>query len=219
MKKHISIFTSVIALLFLGLTPLVAQDATASKILSKVSTTYQSYKTIKAGFTLTITNGQTTSKIKQNGTLYLKGKKFRISLSDQEIYCDGKTMWTYFNEENEVQITKYDPSAQDINPSEIFTIHQKGFNSKYIGEALMGGKKIQKIELTPIDKTKPYFKVKLNIDKAASKITSMSVLNKNGINSEYTVTSFQSNLTMNDTFFKFDPRTKPGVTIIDLTKN
>jgi len=219
MKKNITIALSVVVLLVAGMKRLIAQDATANKILGTVSATYQTYKSIKAGFSITINNTQTKSKIKQNGTLYLKGKKFRINLSDQEIYCDGKTMWTYFKEENEVQITKYDANAQDINPSEIFTIYQKGFTSKYVGEAIVSGKTIQKIELTPTNKSKPYFKVKLDIDKASHKVNNMTVMNKNGVNATYSVTSFQSNLTMNDTFFKFDEKNKPGVVVIDLTKN
>lgn len=219
MKKNITIALSVVVLLIAGMNRLTAQDATANKILGTVSATYQTYKTIKAGFTISINNTQTKSKIKQNGTLYLKGKKFRINLSDQEIYCDGKTMWTYFKEENEVQITKYDANAQDINPSEIFTIYQKGFTSKYVGETIVGGKKVQKIELTPTNKAKPYFKVKLDIDKASHKVMNMTVLNKNGVNATYSITTFKSNLTMNDTFFKFDEKSKPGVVVIDLTKN
>ncbi len=219
MRKNITITLSLIALFIVGSQHLTAQDATANRILGKVSTTYQTYKTIKAGFSITINNTQTKSKIKQNGTLYLKGKKFKITLSDQEIYCDGKTMWTYFKEENEVQITKFDANAQDINPSEIFTIYKKGFNSKYVGETLVGGKKIQKIELTPTNKSKPYFKVKLDIDKASHKVVNMSVLNKNGVNATYSIKSFQANLTMNDTFFKFDTKSKPGVVVIDLTKS
>ncbi|MFT5513706.1 MAG: outer membrane lipoprotein-sorting protein [Bacteroidia bacterium] len=219
MKKNITITFSLIAIFIFSMTKLTAQDATANKILGTVSATYQTYKTIKAGFSISIINTQSKSKIKQNGTLYLKGKKFKITLSDQEIYCDGKTMWSYFKEENEVQITKFDPDAQDINPAEIFTIYQKGFNSKYVGETIVGGKKIQKIELSPINKAKPYFKVKLDIDKATHKVVNMSVMNKNGVNSTYSVTSFTSNLTMNDTFFKFDTKSKPGVVVIDLTKN
>lgn len=208
----------MLVLLIAGVGSLIAQDATANKILNNVSKTYQTYKTIKAGFNIEVNNTQSKSKFTQTGTLYLKGKKFRINMSDQEIYCDGKTMWTYFKDQNEVQITKYDPNAQEINPSEIFTIYQKGFDYKYVGESVKNGKKIQKIELTPTNKNKPYFKVKLNIDKASYKITNMTVMNKNGVHSTYGITSFKSNLSMNDSFFKFDPKSKPGVIVIDLTK-
>ena len=142
----------------------------------------------------------------------------------QDIYLLKHTWWLKGLKLRKLWTTptifaEYDPDAQDINPSEIFTIYKKGFNYKYAGETVVGGKKIQKIELTPQDKSKPYFKVKLDIEKASYKINNMSVLSKNGINSDYAITTFSSNLTMNDTFFKFDEKTKPGVVIIDLTKN
>ncbi|MCB9263126.1 MAG: outer membrane lipoprotein carrier protein LolA [Flavobacteriales bacterium] len=217
--KRKSIITLSLAVVFLAsITTLIAQDATATKILDGVSKTYQAYKTIKAGFTIKVQNGQNNSAISESGTLYLKAKKFKIELSDQEIYCDGKTMWTYLKDENECQITDYDANAQEINPADIFTIYKTGFLSKYTGEEISGGKKVQKIELTPTNKNKPYFKVKLDIEKASNKIMKMSVLNKNGINSTYNVTSFTPNLEMADAVFKFDPRKKPGVVITDLRK-
>ncbi len=214
--KKLSIF--ILAMLIAGGTILTAQDQTATKILANVSKTYKAYKTMKAGFSINITNAQTKSKITQKGTLYLKGKKFRIDMTDQEIYCDGKTMWTYFKEENEVQVAKYDADGQEINPSEIFTIYEKGFDYRYTGETIKASKKIQNIELTPQNKTKPYFKVKLSIDKASHKIEHMTVLNKNGAEANYSITSFAGNVNISDTFFKFDEKSKPGVIVIDLTK-
>lgn len=208
-----------LAFLMSGVPTIIAQDQTATKILDDVSKTYKAYKTIKAGFYITITNPANGSKIKQTGTLYLKAKKFRIDMDDQEIYCDGKTMWTYFKSENEVQISKYDPNGQEINPSEIFTVYEKGFDYKYTGETLKGSKKIQHIELTPQNKTKSYFKVKLSIDKAAHKIDEMLVLSKNGMQSLYGVTSFSGNININDSFFKFETKDHPGVQVIDLTKD
>ena len=97
-------------------TGLIAQDQQAQKILNDVSRTYKSYKTIKAKFKINILSKQGQGTFSQAGTLYLKGKKFRITMADQEIYCDGKLLWTYFKEENEVQITKYDPKDQEIKP-------------------------------------------------------------------------------------------------------
>jgi outer membrane lipoprotein-sorting protein len=216
-KKILAVVLST-AMVFATFSLLTAQDQTANSILSSVSRTYKSYKSIKAGFQVSIDNQQSTNKISQSGTLYVKGKKFRIDMKGQEIYCDGSKMWTYFKDENEVQISKYDPSEQEINPSEIFTIYEKGFDYKYIGESLESGKKVQKLELIPQDKSKPYFKVKLSVEKASHKITQMTVLNKNGISSTYKITSFSGNVSINDNFFKFDNRSKPGVIEIDLSK-
>lgn len=213
--KPIAIFLLVFSSFFTHDTA-NAQDQKATNILNGVSRTYKSYKTIKAKFKVTIENKQDKSKSSQSGTLYLKGKKFRVNMAGQEIYCDGKTMWTFIKEVNEVQISNYNPNKEEIDPSEIFTIYQKGFLSRYMGETTRDGKIVQQIELTPKNKNKPYFKVKLVIDKVAKKIVEMTILNKNGINSTYEILDFNPNININDSYFKFDKKDKPGVIEIDL---
>jgi len=194
----------------------INSDKAASQILEKVSKNYKSYKTIKASFKIKIFNKQDKTSQSEKGTLYVKGKKFRVEMDGQEIYCDGKTMWTYLKDANEVQISNYNPKNSDINPSEIFTVYEKGFLSKFIGEGKKGNVVTEQIELTPTDKKKPFFKVKLTIDKVAKKIIDMTVMNKNGMESLYEITGFSPNVTMADEFFKFDKKSKPGVVEIDL---
>lgn len=192
------------------------QDSRSKEILNKVSKTYKTYKSIKASFTVNIKNKQNNSSVNQSGTLYVKGKKFRVNMSGQEIYCDGKTIWTYLKDANEVQITKYDEKNMDVNPSDIFTIYEKGFIHKYAGQKTEGKKTLHLIEMTPTDKTKPYFKVRLSIDKLAAKVEEMSIHNKNGVTTTYKITKFSGNVDISDSYFKFNPKSKPGVIEIDL---
>lgn len=210
------LFLTTISILFFITSAFVNSDKDAGKILEKVSKNYKSYKTIKANFKIKIINKQNKSSQSEKGILYVKGKKFRVEMDGQEIYCDGKTMWTYLKDVNEVQISDYNAKKTDINPSEIFTVYEKGFLFKFIGEGKKGNIVTQQIELTPTDKKKPFFKVKLTIDKMAKKILDMTVLNKNGIESLYEITDFSPNLNLEDSFFKFDKKTKPGVVEIDL---
>jgi outer membrane lipoprotein-sorting protein len=193
-----------------------SNDNRSAQILNKVSKTYKNYKTMKAVFTVNVSNKQSNSSVKQNGVLYVKGKKFRVDMSGQEIYCDGKTIWTFLKDANEVQITKFDEKNMDVNPSKIFTIYQKGFVHKYAGQKTIGGKSVDLIELTPSDKSKSYFKVRLAIEKVAAKIKEMVVYNKNGVTTTYNISKFSGNLNISDSFFKFNPKSKPGVIEIDL---
>ena len=193
-----------------------SQDSRSTALLNKLSKTYKSYKSVKAQFTVNIRNKQANTSVKQSGTLYQKGKKFRVNMSGQEIFCDGKTIWTYLEDANEVQISKFDAKSMDINPSEIFTIYEKGFMHKYAGQVTNGTKTLDVVELTPIDKNKGYFKVKLGIDKLANKVKEMSVFSKNGLITTYVISKFEPNVNINDSYFKFNPKDKPGVSEIDL---
>ena len=217
MKKAI-LLLSVLSLVLIN--PIVSvsesQDSKSSQLLGKLSKTYKSYKSIKASFTVVIKNKQTNSTVRQSGTLYQKGKKFRVTMSGQEIFCDGKTIWTYLEDAGEVQISKFDPKTMDINPSEIFTIYEKGFAHKYSGQEARGAKMLDIVELTPTDKNKGYFKVKLGIDKLANKIKEMTVYSKNGLLTTYLINKFNPNVAISESYFKFNEKDYPGVIVIDL---
>lgn len=209
-----SIFSLVIANPFNSVSE--TQDNKSNEILNKLSKTYKTYKSVKASFTVTIFNKKSNTKVRQTGQLYQKGKKFRVNMSGQEIYCDGKTIWTYIDGANEVQVSKFDAKSMDINPSEIFTIYEKGFVHKYGGQKVVGTKTLDIIELIPTDKSKGYFKVKLGIDKLANKVKEMVVYSKNGLETTYAINELDANVPINESYFKFNTKDKPGVIVIDL---
>ena len=209
-----SIFSLVIANPFNSVSE--TQDNKSNEILNKLSKTYKTYKSVKASFTVTIYNKKSNTKVRQTGQLYQKGKKFRVNMSGQEIYCDGKTIWTYIDGANEVQVSKFDAKSMDINPSEIFTIYEKGFVHKYGGQKVVGTKTLDIVELIPTDKSKGYFKVKLGIDKLANKVKEMVVYSKNGLETTYAINKLDANVPINDSYFKFNTKDKPGVIVIDL---
>ena len=216
--KNIFILLSILSLVIANPFNSVSetQDNKSNEILNKLSKTYKTYKSVKASFTVTIYNKKSNTKVRQTGQLYQKGKKFRVNMSGQEIYCDGKTIWTYIDGANEVQVSKFDAKSMDINPSEIFTIYEKGFVHKYGGQKVVGTKTLDIVELTPTDKSKGYFKVKLGIDKLANKVKEMVVYSKNGLETTYAINKLDANVPINDSYFKFNTKDKPGVIVIDL---
>lgn len=201
--------------------PALAQDNVkkAKDILNKLSKTYKGYKNIKAGFSI-VTEGTDKTKITQAGSIWVKGKSFKIEMSDQEIVCDGSTIWTWQKEVNEVTVKKYTPSDKEIQPSEIFTLWEKGFDYVWAEKVTEGGVSLDVIDLVPSqgkDK-KEYSKVKLKVDAAKNKIVSCTIIKKNGIKITYTITSQSTNLKLGKDFFKMDveAKKKGGAPIVDL---
>ncbi|HOU47055.1 MAG TPA: outer-membrane lipoprotein carrier protein LolA, partial [Chitinophagales bacterium] len=72
------------------------------------------------------------------------------------------------------------------------------------------------VDLMPKDKSKPFFKVRIWIDKKVNYINRMKVFDKNGNIYTYKVTSFKQKMNLEDSFFKFDASKYPGVRIEDL---
>lgn len=192
-------------------------DPDAKAILDNVSAKFKTYKTVSADFTLSITNANGKVEGTKKGIVYMRGSKYRVNISGQEIYSDGNNIWTYDKSANEVQLTKFDPSSNTITPQKMFTnFYDKDFLYKLNGEKKVGNKVIQEIELTPVDKTKTFFKVLVEVDKATKNIVSSKVFEKNGDRFIYTVNSMKTNADLPESLFSYDAKKHPGVEVVDL---
>jgi outer membrane lipoprotein-sorting protein len=147
----------------------------------------------------------------------MKGTKYRVSVPGQEIFSDGSNTWTYDKNANEVTITRYDPSSGSITPQKMFTnFYDKDFLYKLNGEKKSGAKTIQEVELTPIDKSRNFDKVVVNIDKAGQFINSTKVFEKAGNRYTISVNSLLTNKSIDENMFVFDQKKYPGVEVVDL---
>jgi len=192
-------------------------DPEAKQILDAVSTKFKSFKTVKGNFSLEVKDAAGKTQGTKKGTVYMKGVKYRVTITGQEIFCNGKNVWTYDKADNEVQVGEFDQSGSTITPQKLFTnFYDKDFLYKLNEEKKVGTKTIQEIELTPVDKTKPFFKVIVNVDKASKLITSTQVFEKNGNRYTYSMSNIVTNAAIADDMFVFDAKKYPGVEVIDL---
>lgn len=215
MKKYI---LTALVIVGTGIAALAQTDAKAKAILAQVSKKYKSYDVIKTDFAFTLDNPQAKIKETQSGTLYARSKanKYKVSMKDQDLISDGKTVWTYLKDEKEVQVSNVDNSADALNPAKIFTIYEKGFKYLYTGDTKLNGKVQHVIDLTPTDAKSSFFKVRLNIDKVSKQISNAVIFAKNGNKYTYTIKSFSPNVKVSDSIFAFDAKKYPGVNVEDL---
>jgi outer membrane lipoprotein carrier protein len=216
MKKFVTGLVFLIVLLNLasGQIPkgMGQSDPAAKKILDGVSAKFKTFQSIKANFSLKIENGAGTKIGSKSGTLYMKGTKYRIIITGQEILCDGSNVWTYTKADKEVVITKMDVTNNTITPQKLFTnFYDKDFLYKLNSEKAG----FQEIELTPIDKTKAFHKVLLSINKATQTIASSKVFEKTGNRYTLSQSSINSSSVIPDAQFVFDAKKYPGVEVVD----
>jgi outer membrane lipoprotein-sorting protein len=204
------------------------KDAEAAAILNKMSAKYHAYNTIKSTFSFTIEDKQSQTTTSQNGILIVQAKtnKYHLTLFsseldkknmiEEEIMSDGKSQWTYIKKDKEVQLNNVDKSGDSFNPAQMFTMYEKGYKYIYTGDENVAGRVCQIIDLTPEDDKKEFFKVRLTIDKLKKQICSALIFDKNGINFNYSITSFTPNVTVPETTFSFEKKANPGVEVVDL---
>jgi len=209
---------AVSALLFV--TNLMAQqDPKAKEVLDKLSQTTKSYKSIQIEFSFTLENKKSNVNQTNEGEVVLKGKSYRLLMPvfSMEIFCDGTTIWSYLTEAKECNISGVDENDDgSLNPANIFTIYEKGFNYSYVGEENLTGKAVHVLDLFPVDKSKEFVKVRLYVDKVKFQIAKAQTFNKDGNTYILVLKSMKTNVEFKDEYFKFDKSKYPGVEMNDM---
>lgn len=182
----------------------------AKDILDAVSAKTSTYSTIDLAFKMSAKGqGQNESK---SGTAKIKGDSYFLSIDDQKMYSDGKTLWTYLEEDNECYIENAEDNDDFITPTKLLNLWEDGFKFAFVSETETS----QTIKLFPLEPAKSKFHtVVVTIDKSKKQIKNATIKMKNGITISYIITSFITNKTIADSTFKFDKSKHPGVTIIE----
>lgn len=213
MKRLLSLLLAV--MLFVNLAN-AQQDPKAAKILNAMSQKYKTMKAFKANFSQTLENPSAKVKETMSGDILVSGDKYRLGVSGQEVISDGKLMWTYLKDANEVTLTETDEEAESMSPSKIFDMYKKGYKYAYAGTETIDGAKYDVIELSPEDRSNPIFKVRLFINQKDKTLKSWQMFRNNGNRYTYTIRNFQANPTLASDSFTFNKAKYKGVTVVDL---
>ena len=195
------------------------QDAKAKAVLDKLSQTTKSYKSVQIDFSFTLENKAANVKETNDGSVAMKGKSYFLHMPalGTDIFCDGTTVWSYLSDANELNNSTNEPCDEgSLNPANIFTIYEKGFNFTYAGEETVAGKATQVIDLFPTDKSKEFNKVRLYVDKIKSQIVSAKTFNKDGNVYTLVMKNMKTDQLLGDDYFKFNKAKYPGVEVNDM---
>ena len=149
---------------------LVANAQAAKSVLDKAASEFKKCPSVNVTFEVAI--GEDID----NGTITLQGNKFCTKLSNTSIWFDGKTMWTYVKDNEEVNVTEPRVNTHDYFEVVLTTTNTKNsikkaviridrfsYQPKYI---LMGGSKADiEIKVTSYKKGKKQADAAFKFDK------------------------------------------------------
>lgn len=190
-------------------------DTKAKEILDNLSTKTKAYKSIKAEFKFTLLNKSEGINESQTGKIQIKGDKYFLSIAGQDVMSDGKSVYTVLKDAEEVQINNVpDETEEDvISPNTIFTLYETGFKYKYLKE----DKGMHIINLYPKNADeKEFHRIALFINIAKNEISKINIFAKDGSTTTYSIVSFKSNLTIEDSHFTFNKAKHPNYEVVDL---
>lgn len=217
MKKYI--------IILLSFAPLFIQaqygSEKAQNQLKSLAQTLQSAKNIRIQFTLA-QNTEKASSSKSDaektvlsqpkqGTLWISENKFRLMLDGQIIINDGKTLYTYLPQANEIQINDASASENELNPLTLLKTYQQNYRSKYIREE--NGYLI--VDLLPLNENR-FYKIRLEISTSSNSPRSISLYDRNGNTTTYQIDKFELNKDVDPSIFTFNPDDYKNAEVVDL---
>lgn len=214
-------FHYLILLLFIqmisGFESLAQKDPKAKVVLDGMSQKFQSMKGFTASFDYTYQDAAGTGD-RQSGEIAVSGEKYRLKLPDQEIYNDGKTVWTFIQTSTYKEVTINDASQMEseLTPSNIYKMYQSGFNYKLLADKTYQGKAVNVVELTALKSNAPFKQVKLMVDKSTKDLLGWEMFDGQGGMFSYSFKNLKAAPNQSADYFVFDVKKYPGIEVIDL---
>lgn len=205
-------------LILFTLIPFLGIEAqNARTILDKAAAAYTKAGGLTASFTLDSKEIKTKSIYSIDGTISMKGDRFKIDIPDATTWFDGKTQWVYMKGTDEVNITEpTGEELQGISPSSILSIYKQGFDLLYKGEKKVGGIALFEVELISQNKSSNFTKIIVQIDKTTNLFHQIILFDKSGYENKLSVRKMKTNINLLDKTFIFNKSEYPDVEIIDL---
>ena len=177
---------------------------TAKSVLDKAAANITVKEGVKASFRMTGGIGNTS------GTIQIKGKKFHATTPKAIVWFDGKTMWTYMKDNEEVNVSNpSEAQLQAINPYNFINLYKNGYDS-----SLNSTGSSYVVHLTSTAKDRKIKELFITIDKQSYHPTQVKLLQGK------TWTIFEiTNLSKSkivDSQFRFNVKDFPKAEVIDL---
>ncbi len=186
-------------------------QTSAEGLLDKVIEQMQKARGITADFTL---QGDERNALYMQGELKMKGKKFFLQTNGMTTWYDGKTMWSYAQATDEVNITE--PTTQElmsINPYYTIDKYKKSFAVTELQAAREGERRVC---LTPTGHNTSVTRIVVTIATSSLQPVSFEITDLNNSTMRISVTNYRTDATLPDNTFTYDASLYPQATIVDL---
>ncbi len=196
-------------------------DPDAKAILEKVSAKNNSYKTIRSDFKYTMTSLQDKQTEVEKGKIFMKGDQYHLTLGKTDITFDGKNIYTFLKEANEINITKPEPAKTDngdfflSNPRDLFKV-KNDLKSKLNNDVTIGPVACYEIDLYPVSLKTKYMRIRMHIDKSNYRIVDTKIFMKDGTNYLIEFSNFQTDVDITAGEFLFNLKKYPGAQVNDM---
>ncbi len=202
---------NIIACLFLlfATQALTAQN-NADMLIRLVVDQLKSHKNVEMVFNYQISPDGKNLGESEKGHAWLQGEAYKIEMANQQTISDGKTIWSYLIEDEEVMVSNA-TDGTDNTPLKLLTSLDESYVATLTGINAQG--------LAAIELANPkgqYKRVTLKINTKKVELKNADIYMEDGSKLVVNVEEMKFDQELDDKFFTFDTKKHPKVDVIDM---
>lgn len=190
-------------------------QVSSQKILDDLAKKTNAAQNIKVGFSYEMVNEEADIHEKTEGSLIVSGDKYTLKIAGQEIICDGKTIWTYIADANEVQINEVDMD-NSFSPTKLLSSYSDDYDASLEKEYTENNRSYYLMKLKPKDKDSGFDYVHLKIEKDKMQLAAFILYDFDNNEFSYLIKEYMTDIALSSKTFTFDASKYAGVDIIDM---
>ncbi len=195
---------ALVAVLCAGQAAAQSPDAVARELQRR----YGRVSSLQADFV------QTSGGQRMSGTLAVRGNAFRLDLAEQLLVTDGRTMWSYTEDDRQVVVQAYDERQVGFSVGQLFTDYLRVFRATGATKATIAGVRYDVLALRPRASGSAVRDATLYVRSSDAVPTRVRVHDRNGGTLQFDVANVRLNRSLAPSLFRFDaPR---GTEVVDL---
>ena len=188
----------------------VSAQNNAEKIIRVMVDQMRSHKNVEMIFNYQISPDGKTLGESEKGHAWLQGEAYKIEMTDQQTISDGKTIWSYLINDEEVMVSNASEGT-DNTPLKLLTSLDESYVATLSG---IDAKGIATIELA--NPKGQYKRVTMKVDTKKTELKSADIYLEDGNKFIIKVEEMKYDQKLDDKFFTFDEAKHPEVDVIDM---
>lgn len=203
--------TAIIGIILTVMVGAAQAQTMANQLVKNTIDNINKHKNVEFVFDYDMSNETIAVTESASGTAYMQGEAYKMEIEGQQIISDGKTLWTYLIDDEEVMVSNPTDDDNIITPIKMLTTYDKDYTIKY-------GKSNEKgIKVVEMSNPKGEFsKVTLKINEAKLEIVSATISNRSGDAFTIKIKKTVFDQDLDAKFFTFDEKAHPKVDVIDM---
>jgi chaperone LolA len=218
MKIHKLTITCIILLILAVIFSKDVASITADELAGQVEKKYRSLADLSVDFTKITRSEIFETESKISGKMLLKNPdKFKIQTKEETITCDGKFVWTYSVENNQVVKDLLDRSENMFKPNQYLSNFRTEYVPRLAGDDKIDQTQCFKLVLSPKKEENVFIKkMTIWVDKKSLLAQKLEYKDSNDNLITLIFSHIKTNRKIKDSEFVF--QTPPGVEELDLSE-